>query len=142
MYGDSAASRRRVAQLREQSSDIRAAADRLVSQAEAVPWRGRAAEAMRVRVKERAHHLRVAAAHHETAADSLSMHLTEVDTRKDAIEAIHQKATALTRDAATQRAAIDVDGVREPHDQDVTLASFVPPPAGHKDWLRIELPGL
>ena len=142
MYGDSAASRRRVAQLREQSGDIRAAADRLVSQAEAVPWRGRAAEAMRVRIKERAHHLRVAAAHHETAADSLSMHLTEVDIRKEAIEAIEAKATALARDAAARTAALDADGAREPDDQDVALASFVPPPAGHKDWLRIELPGL
>ena len=77
MYGDTAASRKRVAQLREQSGDIRAAADRLVAQAESVPWHGRAAEAMRTRIKERANHLRVAAGHHETAADSLARHLTD-----------------------------------------------------------------
>ena len=143
MYGDSATSRRRVAQLREQSSDIRAAADRLVAQAESVPWRGRAAEAMRLRIKERAHQLRVAAAHHETAADSLSRHVNEVDTRKDAIESIEQKATSLTRDAAARIAALrDEDAPREPDQDDVTLASFTPPPAGHKDWLGVELPGL
>ena len=72
MYGDTAAGRKRVAQLREQSGDIRALAARLVSQAEAVPWHGKAADAMRERIKERAHHLRTAAAHHETAADSLA----------------------------------------------------------------------
>ena len=143
MYGDSAASRRRVAPLREQSGDIRAAADRLVSQAEAVPWRGRAAEAMRIRIKERAHHLRVAAAHHETAADSLSMHLTEVDTRKDAIESIRNKADSLSSDAASRIAALEAaDEGGQPTDEDAALAAFVPPPAGHKDWLTVELPGL
>ena len=79
MYGDTAAARKRVAQLREQSGDVRALADRLVAQAEAVPWHGRAAEAMRARIKDRAAHLRAAAAHHETAADSLARHLAEVD---------------------------------------------------------------
>ena len=38
---------------------------------------------MRERIKERANQLRVAAGHHETAADSLARHLTEVDARKD-----------------------------------------------------------
>ena len=143
MYGDSAASRRRVAQLREQSGDIRAAADRLVSQAESVPWRGRAAEAMRVRIKERANQLRVAAAHHETAADSLGRHVTEVDTRKEAIEGIQQKATSLTQDAAARNAALEAaDSRRDPVAEDVSLAGFVPPPVGHKDWLNVELPGL
>ena len=143
MYGDSAASRRRVAQLREQSGDIRAAADRLVSQAESVPWRGRAAEAMRVRIKERAQHLRVAAAHHETAADSLGRHVTEIDTRKDAIEAIELKAAALIREAQSRTAALEVaDDSREPAQEDAVLVAFVPPPAGHKDWLDVELPGL
>ena len=143
MYGDSAASRRRVAQLREQSGDIRAAAGRLVSQAESVPWRGRAAEAMRVRIKERANQLRVAAAHHETAADSLGRHVTEVDTRKEAIEGIQQKATSLTQDAAARNAALEAaDARRDPVAEDVSLATFVPPPAGHKDWLNVELPGL
>ena len=143
MYGDSAASRKRVAQLREQSGDIRAAADRLVAQAESVPWHGRAAEAMRTRIKERANHLRVAAGHHETAADSLLRHVTEVDTRKEAIESIRHKADSITSDAAARIAALEAaDEGGQPTDEDATLAAFVPPPAGHKDWLTVELPGL
>ena len=114
MYGDTAASRKRVAQLREQSGDIRAAADRLVAQAESVPWHGRAAEAMRTRIKERANQLRVAAGHHETAADSLARHLTEVDTRKDAIESIRHKADSLTTDAAVARRRAGVRRRRRP----------------------------
>ena len=144
MYGDTAASRKRVAQLREQSGDIRAAADRLVAQAESVPWHGRAAEAMRNRIKERANQLRVAAGHHETAADSLARHLAEVDARKEAIESIRHKADSLTSDAASRIAALESvdDGDGRPTDEDVALTAFVPPPAGHKDWLTIELPGL
>lgn len=143
MYGDSAASRLRIKQLREQSGDIRAAADRLVSQSESVPWRGRAAEAMRVRIKERAQQLRVAAAHHETAADSLARHVFEVEARKEAIAAAQAKATSLTLDAAARLTVLDAAvEPREPDDEDVTLAAFVPLPAGHKDWLSVELPGL
>lgn len=127
MYGDSAASRKRVAQLREQSGDIRAAADRLVASAESVPWHGRAAEAMRTRVKERANHLRVAAAHHETAAESLARHVAEVDARKEAIDNISRKATTLVNDAS---------------ETDTELLAFEPPPPGHRDWLSVELPGL
>ena len=102
MYGDTAAGRKRVAQLREQGGDIRALAARLVSQAEAVPWHGRAADAMRERIKERASHLRTAAAHHETAADSLARHLVEVDTLKEAIDVRAHKATTLVEDARTR----------------------------------------
>src|SRR5919112_4550574 len=102
MYGDTAAGRKRVAQLREQGGDIRALAARLVSQAEAVPWHGKAADAMRERIKERASHLRTAAAHHETAADSLARHLVEVDALKEAIDVRAHKATTLVEDARSR----------------------------------------
>jgi Tfp pilus assembly protein FimV len=140
MYGDSAASRKRVAQLREQGGDIRAMADRLVAQAESVPWTGRAAESMRTRIKERASHLRVAAGHHDTAADSLARHASEVDALKDAIETISHKADALTTDARTRSAQADSAGT--PSREDAALLAFTPPPAGHKGWLTVELPGL
>ena len=140
MYGDSAASRKRVAQLREQGGDIRAMADRLVAQAESVPWTGRAAESMRNRIKERASHLRLAAGHHDTAADSLARHAVEVDALKDAIETIAHKADALTSDARTRVSA--ADAASEPGREDAALLAFTPPPAGHKDWLTVELPGL
>lgn len=136
MYGDTAAGRKRVAQLREQSGDIRALASRLVSQAEAVPWHGKAADSMRERIKERADHLRTAAAHHETAADSLATHLVEVDGLKEAIETRSRKATSLVEDARTR--ASEGGTVDE---SDAALLAFDPPPAGHQDWLTLELPG-
>ena len=58
MYGDSGVMRKRAAQLREQAGDIRALADHLVAQTEGVAWTGRAADAMRERVRDRAAHLR------------------------------------------------------------------------------------
>ena len=135
MYGDTAAARKRVVQLREQGGDIRAMADRLVAHAEGVSWTGRAAEAMRTRIRERAARLRTAAGHHDTAADSLARHLAEVDSVKDAIETIEHKATALAEDARGRRAGA-------PAPEDAALAAFVPPPTGHRDWLTVELPGL
>jgi hypothetical protein len=145
MYGDTAAGRKRVAQLREQSGDIRALAARLVSQAEAAPWHGKAADAMRERIKERAHHLRTAAAHHDTAAESLARHLVEVDTLKEAIDTRSHKATTLVEDARTRagRAATPQDGTaHEPDPTDAALLAFDPPPTGHRDWLTVDLPGL
>ena len=140
MYGDSAAGRKRVAQLREQSGDIRALAQRLVSQAEAVPWHGKAADAMRERIKDRANHLRAAAGHHETAADSLARHLVEVDSLKEAIETRAHKATSLVEDARTRAAEAGPSAV--PDDAEAALLAFDPPPAGHQDWLTVDLPGL
>src|SRR5688572_5133972 len=99
MYGDTATARKRVLQLREQAGDVRSLADRLVAQAESVPWHGRAAEAMRARVKERAAHLRVVAGHHDTAADSLARHLLEVDLTKEAIESRSHRAARLVEEA-------------------------------------------
>ena len=148
MYGDTDTARRRVTQLREQGADIRALADRLVAQAEAVPWHGRAAEAMRIRIRDRAAHLRTAAGHHETAADSLARHLAEVQRLKDAIEVREHKATALVEDARARAGRLDAGTGGRPdpgdatRDDDSRLLAFTPPPAGHKDWLDVTLPGL
>ena len=145
MYGDTAAGRKRVDQLREQGGDVRALATRLVSQAEAVPWHGKAAEAMRERIRERASHLRAAAAQHDTAAESLTAHLVEVDRLKEAIDLRSRKATTLVEDARTRasEAGDAPDGaVVEPDQTEAALLAFDPPPAGHKDWLTVTLPGL
>ncbi len=145
MYGDTAVGRKRVAQLREQGGDIRALASRLVAQAEAVPWHGKAAEAMRERIRERANHLRAAAAQHEVAAESLARHLGEVDTRKEAIDTRARKASTLVEDARTRasEAAPHADGTpATPDGAEAALLAFDPPPAGHQDWLTVELPGL
>ena len=148
MYGDSDMMRRRADQLREQALDLRSLADQLVAQTEGIGWTGRAADSMRERVRDRASHLRHAAALHDTAADSLDRHVQEVATVKDAISDTERKATTLVADARTRVARIDAaneaepDVRREPDADDRTLADFTPPASGHKDWLAVSLPGL
>lgn len=147
MYGDTGVMRRRAAQLREQGDDIRLRADQLVSQMEAIAWTGRAAEAMRERIRERASHLRDVAGRHETAAESLERHLQEVESLKEQIATVQRRAETLTSDAQGLLALLashdDPDSVRrEPTGEDRILASFAPPPSGHKDWLDVEIPGL
>jgi hypothetical protein len=147
MYGDTAAMRKRAAQLREQGTDVRALADRLVAQLDRLQWEGRAAADMRTRVQDRAAHLRDCATQHEDAAESLERHLVEVDRLKDTIAASERKASSLVADAkgriATLRSHDHPSGVtREPTDADRLLDQFVPPPRGHKDWLSVTLPGL
>lgn len=148
MYGDTEVLRRRVDQLREQAVDIRGLADQLVARTESTGWTGRAADSMRVRVTERATHLRGAAAQHETAADSLEKHLLAVETQAEAIAAVERRATDLVAEARTRLAAVATrndagDGVHvDPDPDDVTLGAFDPPASGHRDWLAVELPGL
>lgn len=146
MYGDTGLMRRRAAQVREQGEDIRVRADQLVAQMDAIAWTGRAAEAMRERIRERAAHLRDVAARHETAADSLERHLREVEALKEQIAATQRRAEGLVAEARGRVARVagsdDPAGVRrEPTDADLRLAAFTPPPPGHKDWLDVELPG-
>ncbi len=148
MYGDPDVMRRRADQLREQAVDLRSLADQLVAQTEGIGWTGRAADSMRERVRERATHLRTAAAEHETAADSVDRHVQEVVTLKDAIATTERKATTLVADARTRVARIEAaneaepDVRRLPDPADQTLTEFSPPPSGHKDWLAVTLPGL
>ena len=119
MYGDTDVMRKRGAELREQGVDLRALADQLVARTEGVGWAGRAADALAVRIRERAAHLREVAARHETAADSLDAHVLEVERLKDAIAAAERRAERSDRHL-----------------------EFAPPPPGHKDWLAVDLPGL
>jgi hypothetical protein len=144
MYGDTVVMRKRAGQLREQGADIRAAAERLVARSEAVPWRGRAADAMRERVKERASHLRAAAHAHDTAAESLERHLAEVDRLKEAVAEAERRiggqvAEAQHRVHATAYDDTTRDSAAGEHDH--ALAGVTLPPSGHADWLTLELPG-
>ena len=146
MYGDTQVMRRRAAALREQGVDIRLTADRLVAEAERIDWQGRAADSMRDRVRDRAAHLREAANRHETAAESLDRHVAETTRLKDAIAEVERKVRSLTADARERADALaarsDDDVQVEPDTDDAELLSFTPPPAGHRDWLAVELPGL
>jgi chromosome segregation ATPase len=147
MYGDTLVMRRRAAQLREQGEDIRTMAEQLVTRGEEVVWTGRAADAMRDRVRERAAHLRDAANAHDDAAASLEKHLTECERLTESIAGVERRASSLVADARTRLARLqsspDDDAVRPTATrEDHTLVAFVPPPSGHKDWLDVELPGL
>lgn len=143
MYGETAAMRRRVGQLREQGQEIRRMAERLVAQAESVPWQGRAADSMRTRIKERAAHLRDVAGLHETAAETLDRHVHEVDRLQDAIATVERKVDSLVTDARSRVAALEAqESGAQPAPEDEVLLAFVPPPPGHRDWLDAELPGL
>jgi len=147
MYGDTAAMRKRAAQLREQGTDVRALADRLVASVEALAWTGRAAADMRARIQDRASHLRDCATQHENAAESLERHLAEIDRLKDSIAGIERKVGSLVTDARGRIAELSRHDhpsgiVREPTDADRVLDQFTPPPPGHKDWLTVTLPGL
>jgi hypothetical protein len=122
MYGDTDVMRKHVGRLREQGAEIRAMAEQLVAHAEAVTWTGRAGDAMRERVRDRAGRLREAADQHDAAADSLEGHLQLVDELKDSIAEVERRATALLDDGALPR--------------------FEPPAPGHKDWLAVSLPGV
>jgi hypothetical protein len=147
MYGDTAAMRRRSAQLREQGTDVRAMADSMVGQLDAIGWQGRAAGDLRTRILDRAAHLRDCAVQHENAAEAVEKHLAEIDRLKDAVADIERKARSLVADARVRIAHAqshqDPSGVvREPTDADRRLDSFTPPPSGHKDWLTLSIPGL
>ena len=151
MYGDTLVMRRRAAQLREQGEDIRTMAEQLVTRSDEVAqesgWTGRAADALRDRVRERAAHLRDAANAHDVAAASLEKHLGECDRLTESIAGIERRASSLVADARTRVARLqgspDDDAVRPTATrEDQALVAFAPPPSGHKDWLDVELPGL
>ena len=145
MYGDPAAMRIRVDQLREQAVDVRAAANQIVARAEAIEWRGRAANSMRVRMAERASQLRESAGRHEVAADSLARHAAEVSRLKEAIATIEARAVVLVAEATSRlaQAASSADlgaADRASREDDHRTAGFVSPRPGHRSWLSIELP--
>jgi predicted phage gp36 major capsid-like protein len=124
MYGDTTAMRKRAGQLREQGTDVRALADRLVAQVDGLGWTGRAAVDLKARIQDRAALLRDCASRHENAAESLERHLAEIDRLKDSIDGTERRARSLLADDARLR------------DQ------FSAPPPGHKAWLTVNLPGL
>lgn len=118
MYGDTDLMRKHVGRLREQGVDIRSVADHLVGQVDAVPWSGRAADALRERIRDRASQLRVAAAAHDTAAESLTQHVEVVERAMETIADLERRAAA--------------------HLSDDQLAAL--PAPGHRDWLSVDLP--
>lgn len=148
MYGDTAVIRRLATQMIDQGTEIRSDADQLVKAAQLVVWEGRAAQAMRERMSERAVALRKTADEHDDAAQALRHHADEVDRLKDLIREIANRVRGLIEGAASRLAdladkAIDLIKNLTPDPIDEVLSRFQPPPEGHKDWLDVpdQLPG-
>lgn len=113
MYGDPDVMRHRAGELRDQAVELRLLADRLVGSAEAAVWHGRAAEAMRERIRDRAGRLRDLAAGHEAAADLLDHHRAEVGRLTELIGATERRLSPGWPGPGT------------------------PPGPGHRDWLAL-----
>lgn len=140
MYGDSEAIRGLARTMRRQGTALRSQADWLLARAEAVPWEGLAAEAMRARVRAQVGGLRRTADLADDAAVALDQHADEVDRLKSLIAAIERQAMALVAAARDRLAGLVASVLPDPIDE--LLDRFVPPPPGHRDWLLVDLPGL
>jgi len=140
MYGDTEAIRELARTMRREGAALRAEADTLLGRAEAVPWEGLAAEAMRAGVRAQVAALRRSASLADQAASALDEHADEVDRLKALIAAIEHKAHALVSAARNRLAGLVANVLPDPVDE--LLDRFVPPPSGHRDWLLVDLPGL
>jgi hypothetical protein len=140
MYGDTETIRGLARTMHAQAAGLRSEAALLLARAEATPWSGLAADAMRLRVRAQVESLRHTASLADDAALALERHADEVDRLKALIAAIEEKVMALVS-AAKDRLAGLVDAVL-PDPVDELLAHFDPPPSGHRDWLTLSVPGL
>ena len=138
MYGDTTVIRALAHRLREQGSEIRSEADALTGRAEAVPWDGLAAEAMRRLARDQAGGLRTCAALHEEAAEALERHAREVDHLKDLIAAVERHVLRLMDGVGGVVYALASHVV--PDAVDHWLAGFEPPPHGSREWLDVDVP--
>jgi hypothetical protein len=143
MYGDTEVIRALARTVRGHGTAIHAEAEELLGRAEAAPWEGLAADAMRLRVRGQVHALRHTARLHEDAATALERHADDVDRLKALIAAIEHQVMALVEAARSRLAGlVDLLDTVLPDPVDELLAHFVPPPSGHRDWLAVDLPGL
>jgi hypothetical protein len=106
MYGDTEAIRALARGLRRQGDDIRWEAERLLGRAEAVPWQGVAADAMRCVARYRVGQLRRTACLHDQAASRLDDHAEAVDRVKRLIALIEERVMALVAAARDRIAGV------------------------------------
>ncbi len=138
MYGDTAVIRGLARGLREQGQEILAEADALAGRAEAVPWTGLAADAMRRLARDHAGGLRTCAVLHEDAAEALERHAREVDQLKDLIAAVERRVLRILDDVGGVVHSLVSHVV--PDAADHWLDGFEPPPHGSKYWLDVHVP--
>ena len=130
MYGDTDVVRALARAMGARAGEIRAEADDLLARAEAVPWTGLAADAMRRLAREHADGLRRCADDHVSAAEALDRHAREVDHLEELIAAIEERARHLLESAAGGLLGL----------ADHWLHHFDPPPHGSRAWLDVHLP--
>jgi hypothetical protein len=138
MYGDTAGIRAQARRMRERAGDIRSEAEALLAAAEAVPWTGVAADAMRRLARDHAGAMRSCAAAHEHAADALDRHAREVDRLKHLIAAIEHRVLG-----ALEAAGSGVSGFVDhvvPSAFDRWAQDFDPPAHGSLAWLDVHVP--
>jgi hypothetical protein len=141
MYGDADVIRALARTLREQGSDIRSEADALVGRADAVPWTGLAAEAMRHLARDHAGCLRTSAARHEDAAEALERHAREVDHLQAVIAAVERRFTHLLHGVGGVGGVVHAVTSRiAPDAVDDWLAHVEPPAHGSMAWLDVHVP--
>jgi hypothetical protein len=138
MYGDTTVIRGLARTLREQGSDVRREAERLLAEAEAVAWEGLAADAMRALARRHSTDLRECCRLHEAAADALDHHAREVQRLQDLIAAIEHRVMRLL-DGTTGGLHSVLSHVL-PDAVDRWLAGFTPPPRGSREWLDVHVP--
>jgi uncharacterized protein YukE len=140
MYGDTSVIRALAGQLRERAGEIRDEAHELAGRAEAVPWTGLAAAAMRRMSDDHTARLLACAVAHEAAADALDRHAREVDHVKDVIASIEHRALHLLHSAASGVGGLV--GHVLPDAVDHWAHGFDPPPTGSRAWLDVRLPSV
>jgi hypothetical protein len=138
MYGDTSVIRGHARRMRERGDDLRGEATALLAHAEAVPWTGLAADAMRRMAVDHAARLHRCADAHDDAAAALERHAREVDHLKHLIATVERRALALL-DSATSGIAGLVGHV-VPDAVGRWAHAFDPPPHGSRAWLDVHLP--
>lgn len=151
MYGDPHAIRARARQLRTTAAEIEVQGRLLLGLCGACPWTGFAADAARARCETQVAELQRCATAHTAAADALDAHAAEVERLQELISRIEETVAGLVGEARDRLAALagrvgealgGLIGDLVPDPVDRLLDRFVPPPAGHRDWLDVRLPGL
>lgn len=139
-YGDPGAVRALAAGLRDRAGDVRDEAARLRALVDACPWTGWAADAMRQRAAATLGGLHRTADRHDEAAEALDRHAAEVERRQAQVAAVERAFHALV-EAVRSRVDGLVGGVADSW-LEGWLRRVVVPPAGHRDWLDVDVPQL
>lgn len=163
---DTAALRRLSASYAERADAIRAEADGLVARADATGWVGSSGLALRVGAADAATWLRRTADAHDGVADALEEHARQVEVALLVVAELRERFVDLATSVGARvvdlggvllsgaadalgdlaEGAVGLVGIDLGDDADDRLREQIErvdvPPAGHSDWLTIDLPGL